>query len=174
MAGMLDGGRLCERPRASDSGRRSRTVTTSLTSCPRPLALDRHPHRGDCHRDPGRPCMPGSPDDDQAADTPPNLLPPWTDPPTEFDDRLGNAVVQFDLPADLTRSRWRCCGSTVNRSGAIAAALLDLEARGVIAIERPKVRVTVQAGADRSGYQRVPVAPDHRARGTRATAAGKP
>ncbi|HNQ06833.1 MAG TPA: DUF2207 domain-containing protein [Tetrasphaera sp.] len=152
MAGMLDGGRLASVMRASDSWSQVAHSDDVVDFLPMALALSigiliaaiaiaipvaLHA------RVAGR--------DDQAADTPPNLLPLLDGPTNRVDDRLRNAVVQFDLPADLTPEQMAVLRFDGQPERAIAAALLDLEARGVIAIERPKVRVTVEAGADRSG-----------------------
>lgn len=88
--------------------------------------------------------------DDQAADTPPNLVPLIDGPVNRVDDRLRDAVVQFDLPADLRPEQMAVLRFDGQPERAIAAALLDLEAQGVIDIDRPKIVIRVRRDADRS------------------------
>lgn len=70
--------------------------------------------------------------DHQSRHTPRNLVPLTPGPTVKVGDRVRNAVVQFDLPADLRPEQMAVLRHDGEPERAIAAAMLDLSARGLL------------------------------------------
>lgn len=88
--------------------------------------------------------------DNQSTITARNLLPLGADPTARVNDRVRDAVVQFDLPRDLRPEQMAALLHDGEPELAIAAALLDLQAAGVIDLDEDD-RATVRRDADTSG-----------------------
>ena len=83
--------------------------------------------------------------DDQSLVTPRNLLPLQDDPSARVSDRVRDAVVQFDLPADLRPEQMAVLLHDGSPERAIAAGLLDLESQGFVRIDTDGRASAVQA-----------------------------
>ncbi len=88
--------------------------------------------------------------DSQSTITARNLLPLGADLTARVSDRVRDAVGQFDLPRDLRPEQMAALLHDGDPERAIAAALLDLQAAGVIDLDEDD-RATVRRDADTSG-----------------------
>jgi hypothetical protein len=91
--------------------------------------------------------------DHRSRTTPRNLRPLGVDPTVRVNDRVRDAVVQFDLPADLRPEQMAVLLHDGDPDRAIAAALLDLEAQGAIVLAEDRVVSATGPGLDASAFQ---------------------